>query len=204
MKYDAFAAGINPGGLRTKTEIRILICYLLSSVQEPLSKEALTAILTENGLANYFETAEALGDLAEKGILTVGKGQPRMYSAGGSARMIAGQLETELPPTVRRRALCAAVSLLGKVKREKENTVEIRKTSRGFLVTCHISGGEEDLMSVSLRVPDRMQADLVRENFQRSPETVYRVFLALMTGDRTAAADLLKGGKPEKREAEPN
>ena len=38
MEFDAFTGGIEPGGLRSKDEIRILICYLLTSVSAPLSR----------------------------------------------------------------------------------------------------------------------------------------------------------------------
>ena len=193
MKYDAFTGGIEPGGLRTKDEVRILVCYLLTSVQAPLSKEDLVAIVVENGLANYFEVADAVAELAGKGVIRVSGGRPQMCAAEEPARMISGQLESVLPPTVRHKALCAAIALLDRAKRERENTVEIRRTEHGYRVTCHISGGKEDLMDFSLYVPDRMQADLVKENFQRSPGTVYRMLLALMTGDRDAAASLLEG-----------
>ena len=29
MEYDAFTGGVVPGGLRSKSDIRILICYML-------------------------------------------------------------------------------------------------------------------------------------------------------------------------------
>ena len=35
MAYDAFTGGVEPGGLRSKDEIRILLCYLLASVPAP-------------------------------------------------------------------------------------------------------------------------------------------------------------------------
>ena len=54
MEYDAFTAGIEPGGLRTKNDIRIMVCYILNSVKAPLSKENILNILQEKGLANYF------------------------------------------------------------------------------------------------------------------------------------------------------
>ena len=31
MEYDAFTGGVAPGGLRSKSDIRILICYMLKS-----------------------------------------------------------------------------------------------------------------------------------------------------------------------------
>ena len=38
MKQDAFSAGVEPGGLWHKNDIRILLCYILASVGAPLSR----------------------------------------------------------------------------------------------------------------------------------------------------------------------
>ena len=38
MEFDALTAGVKPGGLRSKQDIKLLICYLLSSIPQGLSK----------------------------------------------------------------------------------------------------------------------------------------------------------------------
>lgn len=194
MKFDAFTGGIEPGGLRTKSDIRILVCYLLTSVETPLAKSDLVQIIVDNGLANYFEVTDAISEMAEKGIITVSGDHAEDCAATKTAHMISKQLDSELPPAVRHKALCAAVNLLAKAKRERENRVDIAPDGKGFCVNCHISGGKTDLMSFSLHVPDAAQANLVKENFQSSPEIVYRMLLALVTGDREIASDILKKG----------
>ena len=73
MQNDAFTAGVEPGGLQSKDEIRILLCYLLTSVGVPLHKEAILQSVQANGLANYFEVTDALEALCENGNLTRGK-----------------------------------------------------------------------------------------------------------------------------------
>lgn len=191
MKYDAFTGGIEPGGLRTKNEIRILVCYLLTSVKAPLAEEDLVEIIAENGLANYFEVKDAIAEMEEKGNIIFSGETPRLCTAGDSAKIISKQLDFELPPSIREKALGAAINLLDRARRERENTVEITPAENGYCVTCHISGGSEDLMNFSLHVPDLAQAGIVKKNFQASPGTVYRMLLALMTGNRDIAADLL-------------
>lgn len=69
MEFDAFNGGVEPGGLRSKDEIRILICYLLASVGDPLSREDIISIVRDNGLANYFETVDAISEMAKKGLI---------------------------------------------------------------------------------------------------------------------------------------
>ncbi|WP_101698149.1 DUF4364 family protein [Clostridium minihomine] len=188
MKFDAFSAGIEPGGLRNTKEIRILICYLLVSVNTPFRKEDIIEILQENGLANYFEITTALSDLIEKGNIVLENG---VCSPGESAKMIAKQLDSTIPTAVRQRTLSAALRLLSKVKREQENAVEINHTDLGFQVMCHISGGDMELMSLSLYVPDLQQANLVKQNFQQDPDIVYRAMLAAVTKDEKLMMETL-------------
>ena len=194
MAYDAFTAGVEPGGLRTKDEIRILLCYLLSSVDAPLSREVILQSIQGMGLANYFELTDALEDLTKNGNLLL---QDGCYRASEQARGIAQQLDTALPVTVRDKAVGAALGLLAQARRERENKVEIEKCGSSFCVHCHISGGSTDMMTLSLPVPDRRQAELVRHNFQKAPERVYQMLLALLIDDHKIADALLKQWKSE-------
>ncbi|QAT49389.1 DUF4364 family protein [Caproiciproducens sp. NJN-50] len=191
MAFDAFSAGIDPGGLRTKNEIRILICYLLDSVGVPLAKDDMIEMIQNNGLANYFELADAIAEMSEKGILIPDRDSPDTFSLSDSGKMIAKQLDTALPPSVRDKAVGAAIRLLAEARRERENRVEFVKLDKGYHVICHISGGDMDLMSITLYVPDLYQANMVKENFHRSPEAVYRMLLALVTGRNDMAAGFL-------------
>ena len=122
MEFDAFTGGIEPGGLRSKDEIRILICYLLTSVSAPLSREDILSIMQENGFANYFEVTDSLSELTENGNLQCAGDEP-VYTATRQGQMIARQLDTALPFSVRRKAVAAALNLLARAKREKENRV---------------------------------------------------------------------------------
>lgn len=192
MDFDAFSAGVEPGGLRTKNEIRILICYLLASVCDPLSKSDILNLIQDNGLANYFEVTNALSELAEHGNVIFSGENDELCTASDTAKMIAKQLDTALPPVVRDKAVAAAIHLLAKAKRERENKVEIIKAERGYDVSCHISGGDMDLMRFTLHVPDMYQAQMVKAQFHKAPETVYRMLLALLTGDNDMAAEILK------------
>ena len=191
MEYDAFTGGIEPGGLRSKNEILILICYLLSSVNTPLSKEDILGIMQSNGFANYFEVTDALSELASNGNLSC-DGNPPLYMATSQAKMIAGQLDNALPRSIREKAVAAAMNLLASAKREKENQVEIQKTEKGYNVTCHVSGGNLELMRFSLYVPDNRQAKMVKKNFQSAPQNVYQLMLALVTENYTLAKEIFK------------
>ena len=188
MKQDAFSAGVEPGGLWHKNDIRILLCYILASVDAPLSRGDLTRIVQEKRLANYFEVEDALASLIAQG--NVEQDAQGLCAATKAGREIANSLDATLPLSVRDKALEAAFTLLAHARRQRENQVEFHKTKQGMQVTCHVSGGgETDLLALSLTVPDRAQAELVRRRFYQDPEGLYKLVLAALTGDVTLARE---------------
>ena len=57
--YDAFSAGVEPGGLRNRNEIKVLIAFLLKNTERGLSRRQLMEVIQREGLANYFEASQA-------------------------------------------------------------------------------------------------------------------------------------------------
>ena len=192
MEYDTFTAGVGPGGLRTKNDIRVLLCYLLASVGAPLPQEDILSILQEYDLANYFEIMDTLSDLQSKGLIQASQEFPGCVTTTQQGREVARQLDVTLPISIREKTVGAAMNLLARAKREQENRVEIKKNEKGYSVTCHVSDGEMDLLAFTLYAPDRYQANQIKKNFHRNPEIVYRAVLAAVTGSRDLAADALR------------
>ena len=178
MEYDAFTGGVAPGGLRSKSDIRILICYMLKSVNAPLSGDDIIKVLQEKSLANYFEASDALSALVSLGNVT--REEDNTYVLTKRGKSVADDLEQLIPSSVRDKA---ATALLASAKMERENVATIVRTENGYNVTCHISGGEMELMSLSVYVPDLYQAREVKKNFHRDPQRVYNLMLAALTGD---------------------
>ena len=177
---DAFSAGVEPGGLYTSQEIKILICYMLLGVGEPMERQMVTELIAGNGMANFFEPAAAVDELARQGHLTEEEGRISLTETG---RQVGDTLAGMIPYTLRERSVKAALQLLTRIRREQENTVELEKLDHGYRVTCTIQDSASPLMSVSLRVADDMQAGLIRENFLDDPTLLYRSLLAILTGD---------------------
>ena len=69
MEQQSFSEGIAPGGLREGAEIKLLVCYLLKSLDRPLSRAQINEILQEYPIANYFEVNQAMSDLVKSGNL---------------------------------------------------------------------------------------------------------------------------------------
>lgn len=192
MAFDTFDEGISLGGVRSKTEVRILICYLFTSVKQPMSKETVVDALLQKGLTNYFEASSCFDDLVKSGNLERLEESSRLYVATTNGKMISQQLENNLALTVRERAYECALALLEKERIEKENKVIIEKNENGYTVRCTISGGDMELMSVSMHLADMEQARTVKKNFYKNPQLFYKILLATMTRNNGLIKDTLE------------
>lgn len=191
MAFDTFDEGISLGGMRSKTEIRTLICYMYKSVGLPMSKNTVVNALMEKGLANYFETSASFDDLLRNGNIELTDAEKGLCFITDNGSMIATQLEDTLPPTVKERATECALSLLKREQIETENKVMIEKAENGYHVICRISGGDMDLLSFTLYVPDITQARLIRKNFYKNPDMFYSVMLAMLTRNKRGVTEIL-------------
>lgn len=183
MEFDAFDAGVELGGLRSQSEIRLLICYLLRSVGEPLSKETIDEVMQSYGLANYFDVSQALLELVQLGSIKAEEAdKTTAYTIAPNGSRAAEMLESALPVTVREKAVNAALQLIAKQRRERENRVRIDKADGHCTVSCAVLDSNAELMEIKLCVADELQAQTVKENFLRNPAGVYQSMIALLTG----------------------
>ena len=192
MDYDAFTGGVIPGGLRNKDEIKILVCYLLLQVGEPLSKEMVTEAILYDGLANYFEIGEAIHDLVRReNVQSDIMDDQEMLSLTPNGQHIAHKLRRDLPRTVRERAVKSALYMLSRERNERENRVEILTEESGTYVRCSVLDGETELMQLKLFVGDAMQAEQVKNAFYDQPGLVYSAAIATLTDDDKMLREML-------------
>ncbi len=194
MAFDTFDEGIAPGGLRSKNEIKILICYLFYSVNDKMSQSLVVEAIRADELANFFEIVVAFEELVRDGNLLSSDvvDSEQTYVLSDNGRVIAKQLETTLAHTVKQKSYDCALRLLSERKTARENFVEIEKTEQGFEVRCRVSGGAMDLFAFTLYAPNLEQAEVIKKNFLSYPQTVYKTMLGLMTKDTENVGEALE------------
>ena len=191
MAFDTFDEGISLGGMRSKTEIRTLICYLFDKVGTPMKKETIITALQQKALANYFESSSCFDDLVKNNNLKLVDEQNNLYFITDAGKMISKQLEDTLAYTIKEKACECTLHLLEQERIEKENVVTISKVENGYKVNCSISGGDMDLLTFSLYVPDITRARIVRKNFHKNPLMFYNVMISMLTRNKGAVKEAL-------------
>ena len=192
MAFDTFDEGINLGGMRSKNEIKTLICYLYNSVKENMDKGIVIQAILKQGLANYFETSSAFDDLVMNGNLIPADDEHKTYSLTKNGAEIAKQLDSTVAYTIKEKAYACAVKLLAEKKKEIENEVNIMKNDNGFTVECSVSGGDMELMKLDIYAPEMEQALILKKNFLDNPKKAYKIMLALLTKDKETVGEALE------------
>ena len=183
MEYDAFDAGIELGGLRNRDDIRLLVCYLLKSVEAPMTRQMLNDAMQEDGLANYFEVGQAIEELLKTGNITADiADDEEVLSVTDKGREAAELLQTSLPRTVREKAVNSAIRLTTRAKIERENKIEVKKEENGgYNITFTLFDRDTELMKLSIFVADSLQLEQVKQNFIDDPVKVYSTIITSLT-----------------------
>lgn len=192
---DAFTGGVRPDGLKNKSEIKVLVCFLLSHCSQTLSRKELTDIFLDHGLANYFEASDAISSLIRHGNVTE-RPEDGALVITESGRIIADTLYDALPLTIREKSLDAMSKFISRRHVSKQNKTRIEACDRGYHVTCTVCDDTMETMSVKIYVPTYNYATEVRDRFLDDPETLYRVVMAQLTDTPQIAP---KPKKPVKR-----
>ena len=103
IEYDALDTGIEPGGLRTRSNVKLLICYILDSLRQPVKKELIITSMQKNGIANYFEIIDAFVDLKNKENIVLVDEENDLYTVSKSGKFIASNLRSIRLPSWQRR-----------------------------------------------------------------------------------------------------
>ncbi|MEG1863066.1 MAG: DUF4364 family protein [Oscillospiraceae bacterium] len=194
----AFTAGVRIGGLTDRTEIKILLCYLLSSLKFPITSDQLTESISGQELVNYFELQDALHHLVSQNLILEENG---FYSILPQGEEIACQLEKSLPFSVKERAYNAAVQLLQYESLKKENRYEISPLEGGgYLLKCSISDGDFPLFSIELYMPDEKLAKISGEQFILKGQDIFKCVLGITTDSPDMYMDFLKQASVKKED----
>ena len=184
MEINASNAGVSFGGLVSTDEIRILICYILNTLNEPVPGQQLSELLHYEGVANYFEVSSAFASLNDNGHIKKIESDSDLYEITESGIRIAQTLKTSVPLTVRDKAYELTVKMLSKIKYAEETKIEITPVDSGYNIRCAVVERSVELMLVSLFVTDEAQANSIKNLFLEDPTKIYSGIIELLTNTK--------------------
>ncbi len=181
MERDAVSAGVSEiGGLFSTAEIKILICYIISSIDCPVPGKMLANTLHYEGIANCFEVNDSIDSLCKSGHLELVDKKDDTYIITESGKSIAQTLKTSLAYSVKDRAYNAAVKMVAQFKNAKESDIQITKENGKMFITCSAMDGGQPFMSIKLLVSDEEQALYIKDRFLND-NTIYSQIIEILT-----------------------
>ncbi|MEG0692726.1 MAG: DUF4364 family protein, partial [Oscillospiraceae bacterium] len=73
-----------------------------------------------------------------------------------------------------------AIELMAKIKKERENEVEISPYENGYMVNCVMHDDSFDLLQLGIFAPDTLQAEKIKAKFLDDPVRLYRGLIKLL------------------------
>ena len=190
MERDSFTAGIEPGGLTSSFEIRMLICWLIDRMSMPMTITQLSSSLLNEGLVNYFELVTNADKLIKSGHLVEtasDTGHESALSVTELGKKAAAAFEKEIPLSVREKALASAQHTVMYEKLKRENHFEAVPLEDGFRITLSIGDIKGDLLSLSMYVPTREHCRAIEKRFLNDPTKIYRAVVETLFDEKFGA-----------------
>ena len=182
MEFDALDAGVY-GGIVTKENIKLLICYIINNMEKPLNRNDFCDEMHAEGIANYFELAEAFTDLTRKELIV--EVEHGLFSLTPTGKSTIHELKENIPTQIRKRAYIATVKMLRRKKHQEETKVNVEQTEKGeYILTCSIFEGEKEMLTVKLNLPNFELAQNTKNIFWDSPEKIYLGIAELLTHNK--------------------
>ena len=178
-------AGVRIGGLYNRSDIKVLLCYILKCVDYPTCKSSIDRFLLENELVNYYEGSNALGELVQAGHIAVTTEEGlEYYNLTESGRLIARELDSHIPYSVRQLVIGEAMHIALAERRKKGVKTQIHPHDSGHDVVMQIFHDEDEVFRLSFYCADSLQASMICERFEADPAAVYSTVIDALTKDK--------------------
>ncbi len=171
LEFDAFTAGVEDGGIRSSSTVAMIVCYIVSSLEEKITAKIIVDALVDGKLANYFEVTNAVSKMIKNGNLI--EDENGILTATPKCKFAIEIVENDLPLSVREKSVELVKKLAALEVNKKENKVSIAAENNGYKVTLHVSDVDSDFMTLSLYVPTEAQAEVIKNKFLINPAKVY-------------------------------
>ena len=181
MENDASSAGVLRGGLFNIADIKILICYILTAIDEPIPANMLANTLHYEGIANAFEVSDAIVNLEKDALIVQVDKKDDTYTITPKGKDIALTLATSLSLTVKQRAYKATIKMFSRFKNAKVTKFDLIKENGRTYIECSALDSELPFMSIKLMVTDDEQAQYIKERFLEDSSKIYSTIIELLT-----------------------
>ena len=164
-------------------DLKVLICYMLTALNEAVPVTETAQLFHYEGIANYFDTQTAIFELEKENYISKSEKSEDMVVITEKGKSLSSTLKDSVSAVLREKVYSAVVKMLARYKAERDTDIKIEEKKGGFLLTYTVSGGEEALLSFSIMLPNMSQANHLKEQILKNPKYYCDSFIELLTED---------------------
>lgn len=172
---------IVPHDMFLSGDLKVLICYMLTSLKEAVPITETAQLFHYEGIANYFDTQTAIYELEKEGYIVKSENNGEMVFATEKGNMLSNTLKDSVSLILRDKVYTAVVKMLVRYKAERDTDIEITKDKSGYLLTYKVLGDEKPVLSFSLMLPNMSQATALKEQILKNPKYYCDSLINLLT-----------------------
>lgn len=170
------------GYIRTGSDMKFLILYILDVIGEPIPNEILLQAVQSDPLADYFSYASSLRELSEDGFVTEDE---KGFTITAEGKRNFDALGRVLPFSVRRDAQNAATRAIAAARRDELISTSTKKVEgkNHFTTRLSLNDGLDEILSLSLLTVSAEQGAGLERNFEKNAEEIYKRILMVLLDD---------------------
>lgn len=170
--------------LKTTTDIKVFLLFLLDNIGYPLEHKTILSIVEENTDDITLDYDESLRMLVKSEHLLYDEFEgERYYRISDKGRMVASELYDSLDKEFRERSLRLAIRHISLSESGARVSSYITETpTKRYKVTMEAFDRYGEVMSTSITVNSRKEAEIIKRNYDAKPDGVYRGVLFSVTG----------------------
>lgn len=171
-------------GLNTTTDIKVFLLFLLDNIAYPIDRTTVMSIVAENTDDIALDYDQCLTELSDSEHLFFDEVDgEKYYMISDKGRTVASELYDSLDKGFRERSLRSAIKHISLSKSGASIKAYITDApANRYRVTLEAHDRYGEIMSTSLTVNSRAEAETIKKNFEQKPDGVYRGVLFSATG----------------------
>ena len=159
------------GFIHEKTDIKLLILYVLRHLPSAIDGERLADLVLIDGGIGYFDYKDCLAELVENALIEEGEDGYLITAKGSHAGEI---LEDTLPFSVRRKAERTARPVIEEMRRSAMILANHEVSDSGVTVYLAMDDGMGTIFDLKILAADETQARRMEKNFKKNAEGFYQ------------------------------
>ncbi len=162
------------------TLYKLIVLYMLSKVDFPLTNAQISEFVLGMGYTTYFKLQQTISELLEAGFITEESARNRtFYHLEQEGRETLSYLKSRISPAIRR----DIDNFLAEKRYDLKNETSVktncyRNSNMEYSVRCQIMENHLPLIDLTLTVPSKSEAETIMDNWTQKNQEVYALIMS--------------------------